>query len=185
MIYNERDLRPEVVRSLAEAVMVAARTAPKAKGRDLVEIAMVTEDDIYALAAAMRRVSERTGLKFLLRDADNIERAQAVILIGTREAGSVCGLNCGYCGSATCEAKPCEVPCVMNSIDVGIAIGSACAKVADLRLDSRVMFSVGWAAKLEGVMPDVDQIIAIPLSASSKNIFFDRQSSRPAEEPKK
>lgn len=185
MIYNERDLRPEMVKALGEAVMVAARTAPKAKGRDLVEIAMVTDEDIVALAEAMRRVSERTGLKFLLRDANNIENSQAVILIGTREPRTVCGLNCGYCGWATCEAKPDNAPCVMNSVDVGIAIGSACSKVADLRLDSRVMFSAGWAAQQEGFIPDVEQIFAIPLSSSSKNIFFDRQSSRPAEEPKK
>ena len=36
MIYNERELRTETVRTLAEAIMAAARTAPKAKGRDLV-----------------------------------------------------------------------------------------------------------------------------------------------------
>jgi hypothetical protein len=30
MIYNERDIRPDVVKSLAEAVMAAARTAPNA-----------------------------------------------------------------------------------------------------------------------------------------------------------
>ena len=102
MIYNERELRPEIVRTLAEAVMAAARTAPKAKGRDLVEIAMVTDEDVERLSVAMRELSEESGLKFLLRDAENILHAQAMILIGTREAQTVCGLNCGYCGYATC-----------------------------------------------------------------------------------
>ena len=176
MIYNERDLRPETVRMLAEAVMAAARTAPKAKGRDLVEIAMVTDEDIERLSQSMLELSAESGLKFLLRDAGNIMQAQAVILIGTREAQSVCGLNCGYCGYATCDEKPACAPCVMNSVDVGIAIGSACSTIADLRLDSRVLFSAGWAAKRLGIMPEVDTIFAIPLSVSSKNPFFDRKS---------
>ena len=176
MIYNERDLRDEAVRALSEAIMAAARTAPKAKGRDLVEIAMVTDEHIESLSQAMVKISEESGLKFLLRDAGNILQAQAVILIGTREPQSVCGLNCGYCGYATCEAKPECAPCVMNSVDVGIAIGSACSKIADLRLDSRVLFSAGWAAKKLGLLPEVDTIFAIPLSVSSKNPFFDRKS---------
>ena len=176
MIYNERDLRTDGVRVLAEAVMAAARTAPKAKGRDLVEIAMVTDEDVERLAVAMRELSEESGLKFLLRDADNILHAQAVILIGTREAQTACGLNCGYCGYATCEEKPAVVPCAMNGVDVGIAIGSACSKIADLRIDSRVMFSAGWAAQRLGILPDSELVFAIPLSVSSKNPFFDRKS---------
>ena len=58
MIYNERDLRAETVKALAEAVMVAARTAPKAKGRDLVEIAMLTDEDVVRLSHMMLQVSE-------------------------------------------------------------------------------------------------------------------------------
>lgn len=176
MIYNERDIRPDVVKLLAEAVMAAARTAPKAKGRDLVEIVMLTDDDIVRLSDAMRQISAESGLKFLLRDADNILQAQALILIGTREPSQACALNCGYCGFATCEAKPANVPCVMNGVDVGIAIGSACSKIADVRLDSRVLFSAGWAARRCGIMPDVDLIFAIPMSVSSKSPFFDRKS---------
>ena len=176
MIYNERDMRAEAVRMLAEAVMVAARTAPKAKGRDLVEIAMLTDEDIERLSNMMLEVSAETGLKFLLRDAANILQAQALLLIGTRNPDEVCALNCGYCGSATCAEKPHEVPCVMNAIDVGIAIGAACSKIADLRLDSRVLFSAGWVAKRMGVLEGADLVFAIPLSSSSKSPFFDRKS---------
>lgn len=176
MIYNERDLRGEAVRMLSEAIMAAARTAPKAKGRDLVEIAMVTDEHIEQLSQTMVEMSEESGMKFLLRDAENIRHAQALIIIGTREPQSVCGLNCGYCGYDTCDTKPECAPCVMNSVDVGIAIGSACSKIADLRLDSRVLFSAGWAAKRLGLLSDADMIFAIPLSVSSKNPFFDRKS---------
>lgn len=176
MIYNERDMRAEAVRMLAEAVMVAARTAPKAKGRDLVEIAMLTDEDVERLSNMMLEVSAETGLKFLLRDAANILQAQALLLVGTRNPDEACALNCGYCGSATCAEKPSEVPCVMNAIDVGIAIGAACSKIADLRLDSRVLFSAGWVAKRMGVLEGADLVFAIPLSSSSKSPFFDRKS---------
>lgn len=176
MIYNERDMRTETVRMLAEAVMVAARTAPKAKGRDLVEIAMLTDEDVERLSDMMLKVSEESGLKFLLRDAANILQSQALLLIGTRNVAEVCSLNCGYCGFDTCLAKPAQVPCAMNAIDVGIAIGAACSKIADFRLDSRVLFSAGWVAKRMGVLLECDLVFAIPLSSSSKNPFFDRKS---------
>ena len=84
-------------------------------------------------------------------------------------------LNCAYCGSATCGERPAGVPCAMNTIDIGIAVGSAVATAADLRLDTRVMYSVGYAAGKLGWMPDCKSIIGIPVSASSKNPFFDRK----------
>lgn len=97
MIINERDLRHQSVVEAAHRMMTAARTAPKAKGVDIIEIALVEErEDLEKLAEAMRRRSEETGFKFLLRDADNILQGEAVILIGTRRHTQ--GLNCGYCG---------------------------------------------------------------------------------------
>ncbi len=67
------------------------------------------------------------------------------------------------------------VPCAFNSVDVGIALGSAVATAADCRVDTRVMYSAGMAAarmKLLGEGPY--QYFAIPVSASSKSPFFDR-----------
>lgn len=173
MIHNEREMRHALVVEAARRMMTAARTAPKGKGIDLLEIAMVEERrDLEALAEAMRKRSEETGMKFLLRDADNILQGEAVILIGTRRQTQ--GLNCGYCGYPLCEKNPEGNPCAINSIDVGIAVGSACSIAADLRVDTRVMFSAGWAAPLEW-LPDCSQTIAIAVSASSKNPFFDRK----------
>ena len=84
MIYNERDTRKEVVCEAAKQIMMAARTAPKGKGVDIIEIATVTGDDLLALAHRMREESEKRDMKFFLRDAGNIEQSDAVILIGTR-----------------------------------------------------------------------------------------------------
>ncbi|WP_300814183.1 DUF2148 domain-containing protein [uncultured Bacteroides sp.] len=173
MILNERDLRHEHALAVARQMMTAARTAPKGKGIDVVEIALVTDSDLPILAERMRQIADETGMKFFLRDADNILQAECVIIIGTREQAQ--GLNCGHCGFATCAGRTEGVPCALNTVDVGIAVGSACATAADLRVDTRVMFSAGLAAQQLGWLKDCRSVLAIPVSASSKNPFFDRK----------
>ena len=173
MILNERDSRNEQVLQIGKQMMVAARTAPKAKGVDIIEVALITDEDIRRLSEEMRAVCEENGFKFFLRDADNIMEAECVLLIGTQELPH--GLNCGHCGFATCADRPAGVPCALNSVDVGIAIGSACAIAADHRVDTRVMFSAGLAAQRLGILKGCRQVFAIPVSASSKNPFFDRK----------
>lgn len=154
-------------------MMTAARTAPKGKGIDIIEMAMVTDGDIPVLAEKLIEMAGETGLKFFLRDADNLLQAEAVLIIGTRQ--QVHALNCAHCGFDTCAEKPEAVPCAINSVDLGIAIGSACATAADLRLDTRVMFSAGLAAQRLGWLGECKSVMAIPVSASSKNPFFDRK----------
>lgn len=177
MIVNERESRHEHVLEVGRQMMTAARTAPKGKGIDIIEVAMVTDDDIIRLSEDMDCYSSETGMKFILRDAENLQQAEAVIIIGT--AQKVQGLNCAHCGYATCVEKPDAVPCAINSIDLGIAIGSACATAADNRVDSRVMFSAGMAAQRLGYLGDCTSVMAIPISASSKNPFFDRKPKTP------
>lgn len=173
MMYNERDMRVEQALDIAKKMAVAARTAPKAKGVDILECVVVEGEDVDRIAAEMHVYSEETGVKFPLRDAANIQQGQCVLLIGTRPQAM--GLNCGHCGFATCDARSAGVPCAINSVDVGIAIGSACATAADHRVDTRVMFSAGLAAQRLGLMgEDVGQVYAIPVSIASKSPFFDR-----------
>ena len=157
MIQNERDCRHEHVLDVARQMLTAARTAPKGKGIDVIEATLVTGEDI----------------KIFLRDADNILQAECVIIIGTREQTQ--GLNCGHCGFPTCAGRPEGVPCALNTVDVGIAVGSACAMAADLRVDTRVMFSAGLAAQRLDWLKGCKTVFAIPVSASSKNPFFDRK----------
>ena len=179
MIQNEREIRHEHVLNIARQMMTAARTAPKGKGIDILEVAMVTGDDLKVLSDRMIALAEEQGMKFFLRDAGNILSAECVVLIGTREQAQ--GLNCGHCGYALCTQRPEGVPCAINSVDVGIAIGSACATAADFRVDTRVMFSAGLAAQRLNWLEGCRQVFAIPVSASSKNPFFDR---KPKEQPK-
>ena len=179
MVLNERDERHEQVMHIARQMMTSARTAPKGKGVDVIEIALITDDDIRRLSEEMIAIHEENGFKFFLRDADNILNAECILLIGTREHAH--GLNCGHCGFSKCAERPAGVPCAIVSVDVGIAIGSACATAADHRVDTRVMFSAGLAAQRLEFLKGCRQVFAIPVSASSKNPFFDR---KPKEQPK-
>ena len=173
MILNERDERHEQVMHIARQMLTSARTAPKGKGVDVIEIALITDDDIRRLSEEMIAIHEENGFKFFLRDADNILNAECILLIGTREHAH--GLNCGHCGFSNCAERPSGVPCAIVSVDVGIAIGSACATAADHRVDTRVMFSAGLAAQRLEFLKGCRQVFAIPVSASSKNPFFDRK----------
>lgn len=175
MIINERENRHERVLEAARQMMTAARTAPKGKGMDLVEVALVTDGEIRRLSDQMIAMVEEHGMKFFLRDAANILEAECVVLIGTKACPL--GLNCGHCGYAACNDRPEGVPCALNSIDVGIAVGSACATAADLRVDTRVMFSAGLAAQRLNWLEGCTTVLAIPVSASSKNPFFDRKTA--------
>ena len=164
--------------SVAKAMMSAARTAPKGCGVDNLEIAALGLSRLSRLARKMREIGERDSKAFFLRDADNIELAEAVILVGSRT--SPMGLNCGYCGYATCIAKGgnADAPCALNSVDLGIALGSMAATAAKLHIDNRIMFSAGYAARKLGLLPGCRSVFALPLSISSKNPFFDRQTNK-------
>ena len=94
MIYNERDTRHQQVIEAAKQMMTAARTAPKAKGCDIIEIALVTEEDITALSNALREIGEERNRAGMIRDAQNILAAEAILLIGSRKLAM--GLNCAY-----------------------------------------------------------------------------------------
>lgn len=178
MIIDERDNSQKRIEEIAGAMMAAGRTAPKAKGVDLIEIICLTGDDILALSRATREMADETGMKFLIRDSENIKQAGAVILIGTRT--QTMGLNCGYCGYPTCALKEAHagVPCVMNSVDVGIAIGSMVSMAAEQKVDTRVMFSAGSVARHAGFLKECSSIFAIPISISSKSPFFDRPANK-------
>lgn len=175
MLLQENQTREEHVASVARAMMTAARTAPKGCGVDDLEIALAAGPELEDLAAAMRRIGERDGKAFFLRDAANVAASQAVVLVGCR--GGVRGLNCGMCGYPTCRQKrdlaP-ATPCSFDVTDLGIAVGSAVAVAADFRVDNRIMYSAGVAARELGYLEGCSIIYAIPLSASGKSIYFDR-----------
>jgi uncharacterized ferredoxin-like protein len=83
---------------------------------------------------------------------------------------------CGFCGFADCDVmQEAGGTCSFNSGDLGIAVGSAVATAADLRIDNRVMYTAGKAALELGLLgDDVEIAYGVPLAAKGKNPFFDR-----------
>jgi uncharacterized ferredoxin-like protein len=176
MLITEENLRPSSLKEVAAKMLTAARTAPKARGIDNLILAVATGETIRIISDKMKELAYgKDNLKFFIRDADNILNAEAVVLIATKIKSN--GLNCGLCGYPTCAEKnqiP-NAPCAFNSNDLGIAIGSAVSIAADNRADNRVMFSIGIAVRELKLMGDEAGIIfGIPLSASGKSPFFDR-----------
>ena len=107
------------------------------------------------------------------RDADNLRKAQAVVLIGA-DAKPLKVPNCGYCGFTNCQG--CEEKggnCSFAYVDLGIAVSSAVSVAGAADIDSRIMFSVGKAAMEMDFEKEV-LWLGIPISVSGKNIFFDR-----------
>ncbi len=161
---------------LAQQLCIAARTAPKSRGRDLLVTGIISGADKTRLADTMREIAQRDGVAFFARDAENIDDSPVVVLIGSLK--QPIGLpHCGFCGFEGCQQlEESGGVCAFNSGDLGIALGSAVARAADLRLDNRIMYSVGKAVvELKLLGAEVAIAYGIPLSASGKNIFFDRK----------
>ncbi|RMF48373.1 MAG: ferredoxin [Deltaproteobacteria bacterium] len=159
----------------AAEICMAARTAPKGKGKDLLVTALVDPQEKKALIERMNLIAERDGLAFFSRDAGNLERSPVVILFGSRK-DPLRLPHCGYCGFPDCDAMlEAGGTCSFNTGDLGIALGSAAARAADLRLDNRIMYSVGKAAIELGMLgEEVEIAYGLPLSVSGKSPFFDR-----------
>ena len=174
--YDEEIDRLAVIKT-AEAMCAAARTAPKAKGIDYLRTAVLTDEDIVRLSDIMKKQGEETGLGFLLRDAGNVLNSQAVVLIGTSYQQRGLGEFCSLCNFRGCEeSKSNGAVCIFDPMDLGIALGSAVSVAADNRVDSRILFSAGKAAVEMGIFPkEINCVMAVPLSASGKSIYFDRK----------
>ncbi len=175
MIRYLEDVRDDVLLDVAAKMVTAAITAPKAQGQDKVVAAVLSGSDKERVVRKLQQLGEEYGLAFIRRDAGCLNRATCAVLIGVKSAP--CGVsNCSYCGNENCAATVKNGgTCALNVTDLGIAIGSAISVAADNRIDNRVMYSIGKAVTQMDIFDDdVKVCYGIPLSASSKSIFFDR-----------
>jgi len=175
MIYRQEDVEREAMLRVAQSMVAAAHTAPKGRGFDNIVSAIVDGDEKDKLAAAMREIHVETGSEGpFQRDADNVDGSDYVVLIGVKHKPG--GMNCGNCGFDTCkEAIQTGARCAFNISDLGIAVGSAVSLAADNRIDNRVLYTAGRAAVKLGLLGDeVKLVYGIPLSVTSKSIYFDR-----------
>lgn len=170
---------------VAGLMSISARTAPKTRGLDDLEIVVVSDEkDLTKLADEMERMGSELGMAFFQRDAENVRQSDAVLLIGAKSSKPK-ELNCGGCGYLTCDEfrkvrrldkMPYRGPsCTFQLIDLGIAVGSAAKTASILNVDNRIMYSVGAAALKAGFLKESDIALGIPLSAYGKSIYFDRR----------
>lgn len=173
---------------VAQLMAASARTAPKAGGKDFLEIAVISlEDDLKKIAQAMRDYAPHsTNEAFWLRDAANIENCQALVLVGLGKSAGA-GYDCGACGYPTCteflknrqmmekDMGYSGPHCVMRMMDIGAALVSAAKTASLLNLDNRVQQRVGAAAKAIGLIK-AEVAMGIPVGIYGKSIFFDRST---------
>lgn len=170
----------DYLETIAQMMAVAARTAPKSSGQDFVRIEIITGDNLSKLADAMVAYGFKNRKSNFDRDGKSIKHSDAVVLVGIKDAKSI-GLNCGACGYPECAKLPPakEGPefkgphCAYRLLDLGIALGSAAKTAGILNADSRIMYRAGVLARQMKLI-DADLVLAIPISATGKSIYFDR-----------
>ena len=177
MIEDSRTAEEQAVLDVARAMCAAARTAPKACGIDHLKTCIVTGADKDKLADEMEKIADQANKPFFARDAGNVRASHAVVLIGCindqRGLNECCAL-CHHKNCAECAEK--DGVCIYDPMDLGIALGSAVSVAADNRIDSRIMFSAGQASIALGILPpEIKIVMGIPLSATRKSPYFDRQ----------
>ena len=168
------------LRTVAELMCLAARTAPKSAGQDFVVTKIIEGTTCQELGEAMIRFGERTGKRNFDRDGNNVKDSPIMVLIGLKDANPM-GLNCSACGEEKClkpntyEGEFQGPQCAFRLLDMGIALGSAVKMAGLLNVDNRIMYRAGVVAREMGLI-DADYVMGIPLSATGKSIYFDRKA---------
>ncbi|MDR1821979.1 MAG: DUF2148 domain-containing protein [Oscillospiraceae bacterium] len=178
MLISSQKAEESAISRAAEQLAVTIRTAPKACGVDILDTLVVTGEDKAKIAEEMRAIGRELGDggAFFLRDADNLDASQGLILAGAKYEVRRLDKMCQLCGLSGCrEAAELGAACVFVAMDLGIALGAAVAQAADLRIDNRIMFTIGKAAARLGLLGEYKMIMGIPLSSRGKNVFFDRE----------
>ena len=178
MLYQSDAMEERAVMQTAARMCAAARTAPKANGKDTIHTIVLTGEEKEELAQRMESVGrEKMGDRMAAwhgRDAGSVRAAQAVVLIGAdkKQRGVP---HCGFCGFTDCGGcRESGGNCAFAYADLGIAVSSAASAATLDKVDSRIMYSAGQAAERMDFAPDVVWL-GIPISVSGKNVFYDRK----------
>ena len=171
----------KLMETVAGMMALAARTAPKAVGADFIEIKILTGPEIELLSGEMLKYGRENGKRNYDRDGDNVRRSSAVLLLALADSEPL-WQDCGACGFASCrkmkeklsEGNEFAGPvCSWRILDLGIALGSAVKTASLFNADNRIMYRIGVVARKLGLIKG-EHVIGVPLSATGKNIYFDR-----------
>lgn len=196
---TQKEIFLDALRQVTKLGAAAAVTAPKSGGQLFLKGAkpfietVIVEDrpTLSRLAEWLRARGNKLREPIWYRDADTVERLDLVLFIGLAKWYPPL-YDCGACGFPTCaeftknaarhranaaDADDWEFAapiCQLRCIDLGIAVGSA-AKVASMNnIDARCQTRVAAAARRLGLI-EADLAVALSMSVSHKNIFFDKK----------
>ncbi len=177
MIYSSKDMEQQAIMITASKMCAAARTAPKAHGKDTIYTYVLTGEDLEVLAKKMEEVGHHLMgdemSTWYGRDANCVRKSDAVVLIGAKKQKRNVP-HCGFCGFNNCgECTQSQAGCAFMYVDLGIAVSSAVSVAADSRVDNRIMLSIGKTVSEMNFEKDCVWF-GIPISVSGKNIFYDR-----------
>ena len=176
------DTLKKAVIQVAAMMEIAARTAPKSRGEDFVQVKIISGRKLKELVQAMLKFGKERKKENFDRDSRNLQDSFVAVLIGIKDATTL-SLDCGACGYPDCAAfKKAKKHngdfrgpiCSYRLLDLGIALGSAVKTAQMFNVDNRIMYRIGVAARWSG-MVDWDYVMGIPLAATGKNVFFDRE----------
>ncbi len=194
---DQREMFQHALHQVAELCAVAAMTAPKSGGQlflkgsqPFMETVILDERAmLHQLAEWMRARGNPIKAPLWIRDADTTERLDLVLFIGLSKWYPPL-YDCGACGYATCAEFLRAVPgyrkaersddwefagpiCQLRAVDLGIAVGSAAKTAAMHNVDARCQTRLAAAARHNGVIQS-DLAVALSMSITHKNIFFDK-----------
>ena len=194
---DQNEMFTHAIRQVAELCAVAAMTAPKSGGqlflkgsRPFMETVILDDPSVlHRLAEWMRARGNRLRAPLWIRDADTAEKLDLVLFIGLSQWYPPI-YDCGACGYGTCAeflraqgayrkaegSEDWEFPgpiCQLRAVDLGVAIGSAAKTAALHNVDARCQTRLASAARHNGII-DADLAVALSMSITHKNIFFDK-----------
>ncbi|MHB1315075.1 MAG: ferredoxin domain-containing protein [Christensenellales bacterium] len=176
MIQDSKTAETAAILATAQKMCAAARTAPKACGKDTIHTCIMTGETLHQIADEMERLGKEHEVLFFSRDAQNLRNSTALVVIGCEIVPRML-TYCQYCHFENCkECKKNDGICVYAPMDLGIALGSAVGVAADERIDNRIFYTAGKAVLSLGLLPpEVRIAMGIPLSAWGKSIYHDQR----------
>jgi uncharacterized ferredoxin-like protein len=187
----------DAVRHVAKLCAVSAMTAPKSGGQLFLKggtafIETVIIDDratLKRMADWLRERGNKHREAIWFRDADTAEKLDLVLFVGLAKWYPP-QYDCGACGFGTCaefmQARPAHQTeaskdwefagpvCQIRAIDLGIAVGSAAKTASINNVDTRCQTRLAAAARHLGII-ESDLAVALSMSVTHKNIFFDKK----------
>lgn len=192
----------QAVEEAAKIIGISIRTAPKSAGVDDVSYRIVNDKEKDRICSEIGRIAatlsknKDSKTKEAIRldwysDRDAISASDSLIIIGVKGRRPL-GFNCCGCGFKNCQeflkAKIQKTIfmagpfCIFKLFDLGIALSSAAKTASTLNIDNRIMYRAGLSAYRLGILKGYSPILGLGLSATGKNIFFDRKEKLDAKE---